>query len=226
MPHAVQLGNGDVGFIDEEHVVAGKVVQQGGRWLARKPAGKVARVVLDAVAIADGLDHLQIEAGALMDALRLDEAALRFKIFLPPRQLVENRSDGGSTALRLHYVVRLRVDGQARVLLPDGAEEGIDLREGIDLVAEEFDAVGVFVVGWIDLDDVAANAKGAAAEVGIISFVENFDEALGDVFAADLLTFFQQQQHSEVGLRRAEAVDATHRGDDDGVAALEERAGR
>ncbi len=128
-------------------------------------------------------------------------------------------------ALRLDYVVGLGVDGQARVLLPDGAEEGIDLREGIDLVAEEFDAVGVFVVGGIDLDDVAAHAEGAAAEVDVVALVENFDEAAGDVFAPDLLTFFEQQQHAVVGLGRAEAVDAADRGDDDGVAALEEGAG-
>ncbi len=83
VPHAVELGDGDVRLVDEEQVVAGKVVEQGGRRLAGEPAGEVARVVLDAVAVADGLDHLEIEAGALMDALRLDEAALRSRVPSP-----------------------------------------------------------------------------------------------------------------------------------------------
>ena len=44
-------------------------------------------------------------------------------------------------------------------------------------------------------------------------------------FARDLLALFQHQQHAVVGFRRAEAVDAAHAGDDDAVAALEQRAG-
>ncbi len=154
-----------------------------------------------------------------------DHAALVFEFLLPPAELVEDAVDGGLLALGLHDVVAFGVDGEARVLLLHGAEERIDLRERVDFVAEELDAVGVLVVGGIDLDDVAANAEGAAAEVGIVALVEDFDEAAGDVFAADALAFFEQQQHAVVGFRRAEAVDAGHGGDDDGVAALEERAG-
>ena len=133
--------------------------------------------------------------------------------------------DGFGLALGLDDVVALGIDGQARVLLLDGAEERVDLGEGFDLVAEELDAVGGFVVGGEDFDDVAADAEGAAAEVGVVALVEDFDQAAGDVFAADVLAFFEQQQHAVVGLRRAEAVDATDRADDDGVAALEEGAG-
>ncbi len=125
-------------------------------------------------------------------------------------------------ALGLDDVMRFGVDGQARVLLLDGAEEGIDLREGFDLVAEELDAIGGLVVGGEDFDDVASHSKGPAAEVDVVALVEDFDEAAGDVFAADLLAFFEQQQHAVVGLRRPEAVDAGDGADDDGVAAFEE----
>ena len=118
----------------------------------------------------------------------------------------------------------LGVDGEAGVFLLDGAEEGIDLGEGVDLVAEEFDAVGVFVVGGVDLDDVAADAEGAAAEVDVVAVVEDLDEAAGDVFALDLLAFFEEEEHAVVGFGRAEAVDAGDGGDDDGVAAFEEGA--
>ena len=72
VPHAVELRDGDVGLVDEEEVVAGEVVEQGGRGLAGETAGEVAGVVLDAVAVADGLDHFEVEAGALMDALGFD----------------------------------------------------------------------------------------------------------------------------------------------------------
>ncbi len=217
VPHAVELGDGDVGLVDEEEVVAGEVVEERGRGFAGEAAGEVAGVVLDAVAVADGLDHFEVEAGALVDALRLDEAAFFFEVGLPLTPVsVEDGVDGGGFALGLDDVVGLGIDGEAGVFLADGAEERVDLREGVDLVAEELDAVGVFVVGGVDLDDVAADAEGAAAEVDVVAVVEDFDEAAGDVFAPDLLAFFEEQQHAVVGFGRAEAVDAGDGGDDDG----------
>ena len=42
------------------------------------------------------------------------------------------------------------------------------------------------------------------------------------VFAPDLLALLQQQQHSVIGLGRAQAVDAAHRAHDDHVAPLEQ----
>ena len=105
-------------------------------------------------------------------------------------------------------------------------KSGSICESAFDLVAKELDAIGHLVVGGEDLDHVAAHAKGAAAEIAIVALVENFDQPPGDVFALDLLSAFQQQQHAVVGLRRAEAVDAAYRGDDDGVAAFEQRARR
>ena len=104
-------------------------------------------------------------------------------------------------------------------------KSGIDLGERVDLVAEEFDAVGVFIVGGVDLDDVATNAEGAAAEVYVVALVQDFDQAAGDVFAPDLLALFEEEKHSIVGFGRAQAVDAGDGADDDAVAALEEGAG-
>ena len=89
--------------------------------------------------------------------------------------------------------------GRREYFCLDGAEEGIDLGERVDLVAEELDAVGVFVVGWVDFDDVAANAEGAAAEVDVVAVVEDFDEAAGDVFSLEALAFFKEHQHAVVG---------------------------
>ncbi len=109
--------------------------------------------------------------------------------------------------------------------LADLAEEGVDLGKGVDFVAKEFDAIGPVVVGGPDFNDVAANAEGAALEVGVVAFIEDFDEFLGNLLAADALAFFQHEEHAVVGFRGTEAVDATDAGDDDAIAALEEGAG-
>ena len=44
-------------------------------------------------------------------------------------------------------------------------------------------------------------------------------------FALDFLAPLQEQQHAVIGFRRAQAVDAADGGDDDAVAALEQRPG-
>ena len=75
----------------------------------------------------------------------------------------------------------------------------------------------------IDLDDVAADAERAAAEVVVVALVLDLDQLAEDLLAADPLAALERQQHAVVRLGRAEAVDARHAGDDDDVAALEER---
>ena len=117
VPHAVELRDGDVGLVDEEEVVLGEVVEECGWGFAGETAGEVAGVVFDAVAVAYGLDHLEVEAGALVDALGFDEAALGFEFFFPPLHLFEDGGDGGGFALGLDDVVGLWVDGEAGVLL-------------------------------------------------------------------------------------------------------------
>src|SRR6185437_12877069 len=90
VPHAVELRDGDVRLVDEEEVVAGEVVEQGGRGLAGEAAGEVAGGVFNAVAVADGLNHLEVEARALVDALGFDGAAFALELRLPLGELGED----------------------------------------------------------------------------------------------------------------------------------------
>ena len=78
MIHAVQLGHGLMGLVDEHQVVAGEVVEEGWGWFAGEASGEMAGVVFDAVAVADGFDHFQIKHGSLMNSLGFDYVALLF----------------------------------------------------------------------------------------------------------------------------------------------------
>ena len=192
-PHAMHLRNRCVALVDKQQKIAGKVVQQRRRSLARQPAGKVPGIVFDSVAVAHGLDHFQIEARALMNSLRLHHAPLRLQLGYPLVQLGHNGFNGFGFAFRLHHVVALGIDGQARIFLLHGAEERIDLRERLNFVAEKFNAVGRFVVGGEDLDHVAAYSESSAPEVRVVALVEYLHQPPRNVFAADALAFFQQQ---------------------------------
>ena len=73
--HAADLRDGDVALVDEDQRIVGQVFEQGGRRLAGLAAGEVARIVLDAGAGAGGHHHLDVEHGALLEALGLEQAA-------------------------------------------------------------------------------------------------------------------------------------------------------
>ena len=73
--HGAELADGDVALVDEDEGVVGEIFEQGRRRLAGFAAGEVARIVLDAGAGAGGFHHLEIEQGALLEALGFEEAA-------------------------------------------------------------------------------------------------------------------------------------------------------
>ena len=63
--HGLQLGAGDVAFIDHQQPVLGEVINQAFGRRAGRPASQVAGVVFNAIAIAHLLEHLQVVGGAL-----------------------------------------------------------------------------------------------------------------------------------------------------------------
>src|SRR5581483_10262351 len=73
--HAADLRHRDVALVDDQQRIGGEVFEQRRRRLARLAAGQVARIVLDAGARARRLQHLDVEVGALLQSLRLEQAA-------------------------------------------------------------------------------------------------------------------------------------------------------
>ena len=62
------------------------------------------------------------------------------------------------------------------VLGEDLAGEGVQRREGVDLVAEELHAQGVLLVHGEDLERVAAHPEGAAGGGHVVADVLHLDE--------------------------------------------------
>jgi hypothetical protein len=83
-----------VGFIGKDDGIVGDEFEQRGRRFARGAARQVARVVLDPVADAGGLQHFQIEVGALFQALRLQQLAFGGQLLQAVEQLVLDALDG------------------------------------------------------------------------------------------------------------------------------------
>ena len=96
------------------------------------------------------------------------------------------------------------------------------MRDLLDLVAEERDAIRGLGVRRLDLDDVALHAEAPAPEDRVVARVLDVDQLAQHEIAVGLLAGGQEDDLLLVLLRRAEAVDARHRCDDDRVAAREQ----
>ena len=89
------------------------------------------------------------------------------------------------------------------------------------------DAPGaVFVVRREDIDGVAAHAERAAEEIALRALVLQRHQVGEQLALVDLAALLEREGHRRIGFDRADAVDAGHRGDDDDVVALEQRARR
>ena len=73
-------------FVDDDEGVLRQVVEQRRRRLARRAPGQVPGVVLDAVAVSDLLDHLEIEHRPLVQAVGLEDLALGLELAPVPRR--------------------------------------------------------------------------------------------------------------------------------------------
>ena len=218
LEHAAHLRHADVGLVHEEQIVFGKIVEQAGRRLARLASVHVAGIVFDAVAVAQLLDHFEIELGTLFQALGLHQLALlaeQGKAFL---QLLTDIVAGAfEVVLRGHEVAGRIQDGLAH-LGQHVAGERVDLAHGVDVVTEEFQPQGPFVViGRDDLQHVAPHPEGAAVEIVVVALVMHFHQPADERIHGEALADLHGNDHLGVVFRRTEAVDAGDRSHDDDV---------
>ena len=199
-------------LVDDQQRIVRQVVEQRRRRLAGRPAGEMPRVVLDAVAVADLLHHLEVEHRPLMQPLRLEHLAQSTRARSAARSssaLIDSTADPRLLARRDE--MRLRIDGDLVVLAAALPGQRIERRQRIDIVAEQLDAKRLLFVRRIDLDDVAAHAERAAREVDVVALVLDLDELAEDLLARDALSQLQRQQHAVVRLRRARGRRCTTR---------------
>ncbi len=223
--HAADLRHRLVRLVDEDDVVGREVVEQRVRRGARRPAVEDPRVVLDPVAEAELAHHLEVVLGALPDPVRLQQPVLRLEEGHLLLELVLDLVVGALDRRLRGDVLGRREDRDRVELRVDLAREGVEVRDLLDLVAEHRDAVGRLRVGGLDLDHVALHAEPPPAEERVVADVLDVDQLPQHQVAVRLLADREEDDALLVLLRRAEAVDARDRGDDDDVAARQQVRG-
>ena len=99
--------------------------------------------------------------------------------------------------------MRLGVNGQAHIFLLHRPEQRINLREGLHLVAPEFNSICHVIVSRKDLDHIATHPKRPSPKLAIGALVENLNQLASDVLTLDLLALLEEKQHAVIRLRRA-----------------------
>ena len=211
----------------EHQRVVGHVFEQRRRRLARLAAGEIARIVLDAGAGAGRLHHFQVVDGALLEPLRLQQAAGALQLVEAAAQFLLDAGDRLDQRRARRDVMRIGVDFDEVQFVGLGAGERVHLLDLLDLVAEQMHAPGaVLVVRRENVDGVAAHAERAAEEIALRALVLQRHQVGEQLALVDLAALLEGEGHGRIGFHRADAVDAGHRGDDDDVVAFEQRARR
>ena len=224
--HPADLRDGLVRLVHEDDEVVREVVQQRERMRPRRAAFEDAGVVLDAVAEAELLEHLEVVLRALPEPVGLEHLVLGLELAQPLLELVLDLVDCALDRRLRRDVLGRRPDGEIVELRVDLAAQRIEVRDLLDLVAEERHAVRRLLVRGLDLDNVALDAKAPAAENRVVADVLRVDQLAQEQIAVVLLVQLEVDHPIAPLLRRAQAVDARDRGDDDHVAPREQRRGR
>ncbi len=212
-------------LVDEDDEVVGEVVDQRVRRRARRAVVEDPRVVLDPGGEAELLEHLDVVGGALHQPVRLELLAALGKPGEPLVELLLDFEHRPLEGLLLGRVVARRPDGDVVDRVEDLPGERVEVVNRLDLVAEEVHPVGRLRVGGEDLEQLAAGAKRAARERGLVARVLHPDQLAEQLRAVDPLADLEQLHLAAVELRRADPEDARDRGDDDHVAPGEQRRG-
>ncbi len=213
-------------FVDDHQRVARQVIDQR-RWrLARRTPGQVARIVLDALAEADLQHHLDIEARALLDALRLDQLRLSYERLLLLRQLDLDLFYRFENLVPTGHIMARRKHREASQLLADMAGQRVEQLQRLDLVVEQRQADRVVrAFRRKNVEHVAVDAERSAAEFGVVALILHLGQALDRVALRQVVALPQVQDHAVIFGGIADAVNRRDGGNDDAIRPLQDRLG-
>ena len=213
-------------LIDEQKIVLGKIIEQVGRRGAGRFAGQMPAVVLNPVAVAELLDHLQVEHGALLQPLRLDQPVLAVKGLQPLLQLRLDGLHGNLQPVPGGDEMTARKDGIFGQTLKHHAAQRIDNGNGLDGIPKEPDPDRpLLLVDRKNIDHIPPGPEGAPVKGDIVSLIEHVDQTPLHLLRRKIAPRLQEEMHVLIFLRRAEAIDAGDGGDYHHIFAGQQGAG-
>ena len=122
--------------------------------------------------------------------------------------------------------MRCRPHGNSLILTKHLTGNLIDFGDKLDLIAKELKSQRMLGIGRIHIDNITAHAEGATRQVIVVPVVLNVDERMDKVIALERYFLVDIRRQPRIVLRRADAIDAGHRSNDDHIASRKQRGGR
>ena len=164
--HGPDLRDGHVALVDEGDEIIREIVDQTERAHALCTAVEISRIVLDARAVAHLLYELEIIFYPLLQTLGFEILSDFLEILALCHHVVLDLADRLDAALLRGHEVARRVYRDFIEFFEECAADRIDHRNCIDLLAEEFDADGIFAVADAYVYSVSADTECASLEIG------------------------------------------------------------
>jgi hypothetical protein len=140
--------------------------------------------------------------------VRLEHLVLRGQLLYALLELVPDLVDRALDRRLRRHVFGGRPDREVVELRVDLTRQRIEVRDLLDLVAEEGDPVRGLLVRRLHLDDVALHPEAASAEHRVVADVLRVDQLSEQEVAIVLLVQLQVDHPVAPLLGRAEPVDA------------------
>ena len=186
----------------------------------------MARVILDAIAVAHLFEHLEVVGGALLQALGLQQAALAIEVIKPLAQFRADRLDRIGQPLLGRHKVLGRVDVDGLQALEDLASGGIHVANRLHLIAKQFDPHQPIFVGRADLEHIAAHPETAPGDLHVVAGVLVVHQLPQGTAQVEGFAHLKFHSGFEVFTGNPQAVNAADRGHHNHIAPLKQRAGR
>ena len=225
--HGAHLRERDVALVHDKQKILREIVDERVRRTSRRTPRQHARIVLDARAETDLLQHFNVVAGALRDTLRLDQLAVFLKVFYALFQFFFEVLDGFLQLFLGCNVVARRKNSNMPQFTERNAGQRVNTADAVHLITEKLDTDNILVrVYRPDFHRVAAHAEAVALERNVVALVLNVYQSVDELLAAHLHARTDGNDHALVVDRVAERVNARNRGHDDNIAPFAQRRGR
>ena len=163
-------------LINHQQPIFGEVIDQTFGRCARLTPSQMARIVLDAIAVAHLFQHLQVVGGALLQALGFQQPALEIEHVESLPQLCTDLLDRTLQAFLGGYEVLGWINVDRIEALQNLARCGIDVANCLYLVAEQFNAHQPIFVGRPDLEYIAPHPETTAGDLHVVARVLVVDQ--------------------------------------------------
>ena len=203
--HGAYLRERDVALVHDKQKILWEIVDERVRRRTRRTPRQHARIVLNARAETDLLQHFNVVAGALRDALGLYQLAVFLEVFYALVEFFLQILDGLLQLFLGRDIVARRKNGNMPQFTKRNAGQRVNTADAVHLITEKLDTDNILIrIYRPDLHRVTAHAEAVTLERNVVALVLNVYQSADELLAAHLHARTDGNHHAFVVDRIAE----------------------